>query len=62
MRLFNDSDKINLMIDYETLKKDKRRIQRFANIEDSDFSFVDSKKQNGELNIKPNNSYQLILR
>jgi len=59
---FNDSDKINLMIDYETLKKDKRRIQRFANIEDSDFSFVDSKKQNGELNIKPNNSYQLILK
>ena len=59
---FNDSDKINLMIDYETLKKDKRRIQRFADIEDSDFSFVDSKKQNGELNIKPNNSYQLILK
>ena len=59
---FNDSDKINLMIDYETLKKDKRRIQRFAAIEDSDFSFVDSKKQNGELNIKPNNSYQLILK
>ena len=59
---FNDSDKINLMIDYETLKKDKRRIQRFAGIEDSDFSFVDSKKQNGELNIKPNNSYQLILK
>ena len=34
---FNDSDKINLMIDYETLKKDKRRIQRFAAIEDSEF-------------------------
>ena len=59
---FNDSDKINLMIDYETLKKDKRRIQRFAAIEDSGFSFIDSKKQNGELNIKPNNSYQLILK
>ena len=59
---FNDSDKINLMIDYETLKKDKRRIQRFAALENSSFSFIDSKKQNGELNIKPNNSYQLILK
>jgi hypothetical protein len=50
------------MIDYETLKKDKRRIQRFAALENSSFSFVDSKKQNGELNIKPNNSYQLTLK
>ena len=45
-----------------SFNKDKRRIQRFADLEDSDFSFVDSKKQNGELNIKPNNSYQLILK
>ena len=49
------------MIDYKTLKKEKKMIQRFAVLTETKFSFVDSEKSNGEINIQPNKSYQLLL-
>tara|TARA_B110000285_G_scaffold235365_1_gene316637 strand:+ start:2942 stop:4603 length:1662 start_codon:yes stop_codon:yes gene_type:complete len=58
---FKDSNIINLMIDYKTLKKEKKMIQRFAVLTETKFSFVDSEKSNGEINIQPNKSYQLLL-
>ena len=58
---FKDSNIINLMIDYKTLKKEKKMIQRFAVLTETKFSFVDSEKSNGEINIQPNKSYQLLI-
>ena len=58
---FDDSKFINLMIDYKELKTKKRRIQRFVAHPKQNFSFLNSKNQNGEMQIDPGKSYQLLI-
>ncbi len=59
--LFDDSKYINLMIDYEELKKKKRRIHRFVAHPEQKFSFLKNVEQNGEMQIDPGKSYQLLI-
>ena len=58
---FDDSKFINLMIDYKELKTKKRRIQRFFSHPKQSFSFLKNKNQNGEMQIDPGKSYQLLI-
>ena len=58
---FDDSKFINLMIDYKELKTKKRRIQRFIAHPKQSFSFLKNKNQNGEMQIDPGKSYQLLI-
>jgi hypothetical protein len=58
---FDDSKFINLMIDYKELKTKKRRIQRFVAHPKQNLSFLNSKNQNGEMQIDPGKSYQLLI-
>ena len=59
---FDDSKYINLMIDYEELKKKKRRIHRFVAHPKQKFSFLKNLDQNGEMQIDPGKSYQLLIK
>jgi hypothetical protein len=58
---FDDSKYINLMIDYQKLKKKKRRIQRFFTHPEQKFSFLKNVYQNGQMQIDPGKSYQLLI-
>lgn len=58
---FEDSKYINLMIDYETLIKEKRRIQRFVAHPAQKFSFLKESLSKGEMEIFAGKSYQLLI-
>ncbi|MDC1031740.1 M23 family metallopeptidase [Flavobacteriaceae bacterium] len=59
---FEDSNSINLIIDYKNLKQNRKRIQRFAKHPESKFTFLKESPLDGTLELTPNKSYQLLIR
>lgn len=58
---FDDSQYINLLIDYKTYKNEKLRIQKLFNPNNSIFSFIETNKKNGKFIIEENKSYDLLI-
>ena len=58
---FNDSKYINLLIDYKEYAQKKRRIQRFITHPEQRISFLKGATANGEMEISPDKSYQIMI-
>ena len=58
---FNDSKYINLLIDYKEYAQKKRRIQRFITHPEQRISFLKDATANGEMEISPDKSYQIMI-
>lgn len=58
---FNDSKYINLLIDYKEYTQKRRRIQRFISHSEQKTTFSEGKKTNGEMDISPGKSYQIMI-
>jgi len=58
---FNDSNYINLLIDYEEYAQKRRRIQRFALHPELQVSFLDSTGSSGEMELEEGKSYQILV-
>ncbi len=58
---FNDSKYINLLIDYKEYAQKRRRIQRFISHSEQKTTFSEGKKTNGEMDISPGKSYQIMI-
>jgi len=59
---FNDSESINLFIDYKTLKEKRKRIQRLLAHPKQSLSFLSNNTIDGQFDILSGKSYQLIIK
>ena len=58
---FDDSKYINLLIDYKEYSQKKRRILRFISHSEQKTTFLVGEKANGEMEISPDKSYQIMI-
>ena len=58
---FDDSQYLNLLIDYKEFKSKKIRVQKLFNPNNSNISFIDKDEKNGKFSIEENKSYDLLI-
>ena len=58
---FDDSQYLNLLIDYKEFKSKKIRVQKLFNPNNSNISFIDKDEKNGKFSIEKNKSYDLLI-
>lgn len=58
---FDDSQYLNLLIDYKEFKTKKIRIQKLFNPNNSNISFIEKNEKNGKFLIQENKSYNLLV-
>ena len=58
---FDDSEYVNLLIDYKEFKSKKIRVQKLFNPNNSNISFIDKDEKNGKFSIEENKSYDLLI-
>ena len=58
---FDDSKYINLLIDYEELKRKRRRIQLFTLHPEQKLSFIKNNNLHGTIKIEQEKSYQILV-
>jgi hypothetical protein len=58
---FNDSEYVNLLIDYKEFKSKKIRVQKLFKPKNSNISFIEKKDKNGKILIEDNKSYNLLV-
>ncbi len=58
---FDDSQYLNLLIDYKEFKSKKIRVQKLFNPNNSNISFIDKDEKNAKFSIEENKSYDLLI-
>ena len=58
---FNDSEYVNLLIDYKEFKSKKIRVQKLFNPNNSNISFISKDEKNRKFSIEENKSYDLLI-
>ena len=58
---FDDSQYLNLLIDYKEFKSKKIRVQKLFNPNNSNISFIDKDEKNRKFSIEENKSYDLLI-
>jgi len=58
---FDDSEYVNLLIDYKEFKSKKIRVQKLFNPNNSNISFIGKDEKNGKFSIEENKSYDLLI-
>ena len=58
---FDDSQYLNLLIDYKEFKSKKIRVQKLFNPNNSNISFIKKNQKNGKFSIEENKSYDLLI-
>ncbi|OUW38330.1 MAG: hypothetical protein CBD44_01285 [Flavobacteriaceae bacterium TMED184] len=58
---FDDSQYLNLLIDYKEFKNKKIRVQKLFNPNNSNISFIDKDEKNAKFSIEENKSYDLLI-
>ena len=58
---FDDSQYLNLLIDYKEFKSKKIRVQKLFNPNNSNISFIDKDEKNEKFSIEENKSYNLLI-
>ena len=58
---FDDSEYVNLLIDYKEFKSKKIRVQKLFNPNNSNISFIGKDEKNRKFSIEENKSYDLLI-
>ena len=58
---FDDSEYVNLLIDYKEFKSKKIRVQKLFNPNNSNISFISKDEKNQKFSIEENKSYDLLI-